>query len=96
MKLTTLRPGVIRLDGVLTMDSAADTLPLLQQAVADGADTLDLAGVSQCDSAALALLLALRRHAGSNTLQLENVPQTLYGLAHLYELSTLLGLTQEA
>lgn len=96
MTLTETRPGVLRLDGVLTMDTVAAAQSALDKALNGGAMTLDLSGISQCDSAAVALLLALRRRKDSHSVKLENIPATLYGLANLYELAPLLGFTREA
>jgi len=95
MKLSETQSGVVRLDGALTMDSVADTQLQLDRMLVNGAMTLDFSGVSHCDSAALALLLALRRRKDARNIRLANIPASLYGLARLYELTPLLELPPE-
>lgn len=95
MKLTETQSGVVRLDGALTMDSVADTQLQLDKMLVNGAMTLDFGGVSHCDSAALALLLALRRRKDARNIKLSHIPAGLYGLARLYELTPLLELPPE-
>lgn len=94
--LSETQPGTIRLSGTLTMDNAAEAQTRLASALLNGAMTLDLSGVERCDSAALALLLSLRRRKDTPDLRLENIPPTLLGLAKLYELSPLLGFSQDS
>ncbi|NKF23885.1 STAS domain-containing protein [Solimonas marina] len=59
-----------------------------------GAATLDLAGVTHCDSAGAALLLELRRRALSkgNTLRLVNAPQQLRDLTDFFGIADVLDL----
>ena len=94
--LSETQPGTILLSGTLTMDNAAEAKLQLAGALANGAMMLDLSGIERCDSAALALLLALRRRKDTQNILLANMPPTLLGLAKLYELSPLLGFSQES
>lgn len=94
MKLREIAPGQLQLSGELTMATVAGILPELEKAIGNGAMTIDLAGVSLCDSAALALLLALKRRQDSRSLQWNNLPLSLLRLARLYELDSLLDLPE--
>jgi phospholipid transport system transporter-binding protein len=75
-----------RLEGALTMENAAvmlaaaDALPLPDSA------RLDLGGLTHADSAALAVVMALRRRAAAEgrVLRVENLPAALQSLAIVY------------
>jgi phospholipid transport system transporter-binding protein len=75
-----------RFQGTLTMDTAAavmasaDALPLPETG------RVDLGGLVQGDSAALAVIMALRRRASSEKreLRVENIPKALLSLAVAY------------
>jgi phospholipid transport system transporter-binding protein len=72
-------------EGVL---EAARTLPLPTRGIAD------LAGLSHADSAALAVLLALRRRAEGEGARLDfaSVPDSLVSLARVYGVDALVGI----
>lgn len=59
-----------------------------------GAGTLDLAAVTQCDSAGVALLLELQRraHKKGSTLRFINAPQQLRDLAGFFGIGSVLDL----
>ena len=83
--------AVYRLDGALTLETVAAALAALPPAVARGdISALDFAGVTHCDSAALALILAARRAAAGRALEIRNLPPRLADLAELYGVSVLL------
>jgi phospholipid transport system transporter-binding protein len=66
---------------------AARTLPLPTRGV------VDLAGLEHADSAALAVLLALRRRAiaEGGDLAFESVPESIVALARVYGVDALVG-----
>ena len=68
------------------LDSAS-ALPLPSGGVAD------LSGVEHADSAALAVLLALKRRAAAagTTLAFESVPASIASIARVYGIDTLVG-----
>ena len=70
------------------MLEAARALPLPTRGVAD------LAGLSHVDSAALAVLLALKRRAQGEGARLDyaSVPDTLVSLARVYGVDALVGI----
>ncbi len=80
------------LDGELT----ADTVPrvLADAAVQDRAavEVVDLAGVTEVDSAAVALAIAWLREAraGGRTMRFENLPPAMAKLARLYAVADLI------
>lgn len=75
-----------RFEGTLTMDTAAavmasaDALPLPESG------RVDFGGLTQGDSSALALIMALRRRASSEkrALRVDNLPSALLSLAVAY------------
>ena len=81
------------LSGPVTLANVADVLEEGRKHLEDGVDRVDLAGVTEMDSALLALLLAWLRDAkGRNReLALANPPQALRTIARLYGVDTLLG-----
>jgi phospholipid transport system transporter-binding protein len=82
---------VLRVDGRLTLE----TVPaLLEEATAKlaGARRIDLAGVTEVDSSAVALALEWQRQAAGATLAFDNVPESMRNLARLYGVSELLGI----
>jgi len=81
------------LSGPVTLANVAAVLEEGRQHLAEGVDSVDLAGVTEMDSALLALLLAWMREAkGRNReLALANPPQALRTIARLYGVDTLLG-----
>lgn len=78
--------------GPLTLEGAAAALRQGNQAIAAGARTVDLAGVAELDSSALALLLAWLREARRHRreLTIANLPQGLSTIARLYGVAELL------
>ncbi|WP_199104081.1 lipid asymmetry maintenance protein MlaB [Aquitalea sp. ASV11] len=81
-----------RLTGKLDMRTSGQLLSTLTARVARGPLQLDLSGISEADSSALALLLACRRAAqqAEQPLQLLNWPARLSELVDLYALRGLL------
>ena len=78
--------------GALTLANVAAALEQGRTAIVAGARTVDLAGVGELDSSALALLLAWLREAkrhGSG-LVFNNLPQGLTTIARLYGVAELL------
>ena len=81
------------LDGPVTLGNAHEVLEEGRRHLAEGVDTVDLAGVTEMDSALLALLLAWKRDAAgrSGALALANAPEALRTIARLYGVDGLLG-----
>ena len=88
--------GTLRLAGQLDFRNAAVAYALVQRELQSGIDELDLGGLVNADSAALACLLAWR--AGSNaagrTLNLVAVPENLRALAQVSDVLQLLDSRQ--
>lgn len=84
----------ITLSGPVTLANAARLLDEGRQHIAEGARTVDLAEVTELDSALLALLLAWLREAraAKRELLFANLPQALQTLARLYGVEELLPL----
>ena len=78
--------------GALTLASVAADLAQGKAAIAEGARSVDLAGVGELDSSALALLLAWLREAKrlGSELTFANLPQGLTTIARLYGVAELL------
>jgi len=83
--------GVCRIEGPLTADTAGGILRALQAPLAQGPVRLDLGGVGEVDSAAVALVLSARR-AAKHPFELVNAPASFATLAELYGVSDLLPL----
>ena len=81
------------LSGPVTLANVAAVLDEGRRHLEDGVESVDLAGVTEMDSALLALLLAWMREAKSRSreLALANPPQALRTIARLYGVDTLLG-----
>lgn len=79
--------GVLTFDDAVAALAGADALPL------PASGTVDLAGLAHADSAALAVLLALKRRAAAagTTLAFESVPASIASLARVYGIDTLVG-----
>ena len=86
---------MIALRGSLGFETVAQWLAQADMIVADG--TLDLAEVSQCDSAGAALLLELARRSKQrgSPLQLINAPKQLHDFAVFFGIDTMLGLPSQ-
>jgi phospholipid transport system transporter-binding protein len=81
-----------RFDGALTMDSAADALEAARALPLPGTGVVDFSGLAQADSAALAVMIALRRRGAAERrpIALAGVPEALASLAVLYGVESLL------
>ena len=81
------------LSGPVTLANVAEVLEEGRRHLADGVESVDLAEVTEMDSALLALLLAWMREAKSRNraLALANPPQALRTIARLYGVDKLLG-----
>jgi phospholipid transport system transporter-binding protein len=87
------RDGVrMAVTGALTLATVAADLAQGKAAIAEGARSVDLAGVGELDSSALALLLAWLREARrlGGELAFSNLPQGLTTIARLYGVAELL------
>lgn len=82
------------LDGAVSVDTVAALLPEAAREVRAGAAVVDLAAVTEVDSAAVALALALAREAraAGRDVAFDNVPQSVLQLAALYGVSEFLRL----
>ena len=92
-QLTRAAPDAVQVSGALTFATAAQALSAINAAAAEGCRQVDLAGVSQSDSAGLACVLAVLAHAaeGGRPLALRNVPEGMRVLASVCEVDQLLG-----
>ena len=81
-----------RVEGALTMANVTTVLEESRRAFQAPRIVVDLAGVTEVDSAALSLLLEWRRIAAAEKRAIEytNLPQSLRTLADLYGISELL------
>lgn len=77
----------------LTHDTAGDVLAQAIDRIDAGETQIDCAGLTHFDSSALAVLLALRRHASRRgaTLAFTNLPAGLASLALVYGVDHLLS-----
>jgi phospholipid transport system transporter-binding protein len=84
-----------RVEGPVTMTNVTATLAESERVFNRPRLVIDLAGVSEVDSAAVSLLLEWRRKAAAQARQLEfvNLPANLKSLAELYGVSELLGIS---
>jgi phospholipid transport system transporter-binding protein len=86
-------PGALRVSGALTFATAASALEAGRTALERNRPaTLDLAGVTQADSAGLATVLAWLAHARQKgqALTVANIPTGLEALARVSGVSTLI------
>ena len=88
--------GYGRLSGKLDMHNSGQLLSTLTSRAARAPLKLDLSGISEADSSAVALLLACQRAAqqAGQPLQLLNWPSRLSELVDLYALGALLTSSQ--
>jgi phospholipid transport system transporter-binding protein len=92
-KLDAAGAGRFRVSGVLDADTAGDLLKASHEPFASApALEVDLAGVTQADSAGLALLIEWVRIAkeARRTIRFENVPDQIVALARISEVEDLL------
>ncbi len=84
----------ILVEGPVTLDTAPALAGEIEPYLASGAAVVDLGGVTDIDSSAVALVLEWRRQAErhSVTLRLANAPEALQNLAKLYGVLELLPL----
>ena len=75
-----------RFEGALTMENAAVMLAAADALPLPESGHLDLGGLTHADSAALAVVMALRRRAATEGrgLRVENLPAALLSLAIVY------------
>ncbi len=88
-------PATLRVEGPLTFATAAATLQSLQHRLAVGpVQVIDLSGVSDCDSAGLACVLAVLSDAqqrSSQAVALTHVPAGMRALAEVADLGRIFG-----
>ena len=84
-------PSVVKLEGALTLETAA---ACLGRGLPAGNLVFDFSGVTRVDSSALALLLAWLRRAKvrGSAVELRALPDPLLALARLYGMDALLPL----
>ena len=86
--------GVARLQGPVTLETAAGLLAQLKPLIAANLKTLSFGEISEVDSAALGLILSCRREAashGRDDLKFTDLPANLTALAQLYGVSELIA-----
>lgn len=81
----------LRLEGAVTMDTVPAMAAQAPHVCANGIDCVDLAGVTEFDSAGIALALELRRVHGA-ALRFVNLPAAVRNLAQLYSVAGPLGI----
>ena len=83
------------LSGPITLDNVVRVLEEGRRHIAEGVRSVDLAEVTEMDSALLAMLLAWLRDARSlkRELAIANPPESLQTIARLYGVDQLLPLT---
>lgn len=79
--------------GALTMDVAAKSLAESEALPLPSSGVVDFAGLSQADSAALAVMIALRRRAATEgrSLTFASLPDSLTSLAVVYGIEALVA-----
>lgn len=93
-QLDTGTPGTLGVSGVLSFETAAAALQAIQSALAASkVARLDLTGVRQSDSAALACVLAVaaEAHRRGQALQVVQMPAGMQVLAQVCEVEPLLA-----
>ena len=82
-----------RFSAPITMGNASASLAEGARAIDGGETELGLGALERSDSSAVAVLLALARHAGLNgkTLKFVDMPRAVGSLAKLYGVDTLLA-----
>jgi phospholipid transport system transporter-binding protein len=89
----TCEDGHCAVQGPLTIATAAALAKAGQRLFVADSVVVDLAGVTEVDSAAVSLLLEWRRlaHAGGRRIEFIHLPANLTSLAALYGVAELLG-----
>jgi phospholipid transport system transporter-binding protein len=79
--------------GGLTLDDAARVLDAAGALPLPKSGRVDMSGLGSADSAALAVLMALKRRASAerHRIAFEGLPATLAALAHVYGIDELIG-----
>lgn len=92
-QVTRAAPDAMQVSGALTFATAAQAMAAINAAAAEGCRQVDLAGISQSDSAGLACVLAVLAHAveSGRPLTLRNVPEGMRVLASVCEVDQLLA-----
>jgi phospholipid transport system transporter-binding protein len=82
-----------RFEGALTLDNAADVLQASRALAWPATDRIDMSGIVRADSAALAVVIAIRRRAAAEgrLIAIEGLPQSLQSLAVVYGVESLLA-----
>lgn len=86
---------VLLLDGAVTIGTVPDLVDAISEHLAEGANQVDLSGVTEVDSSAVALLLEWQRQAAGRgaTLSWTGAPAALQNLANLYGVQEFLPIT---
>jgi len=86
----------LRLEGAVTLQTAAGVLADAVGQVRDGVDVIDFGSVSEVDSSAVALALALLREArgAGRTIAFANLPPAMLNLATLYAVAEFIPVAQ--
>ena len=81
-----------RYEGALTLDNGASVMAAADAMALPASGLVDLGGMATADSAALAVIMALRRraHAEGRALRFENLPAALHSLAIAYGVDDLM------
>jgi phospholipid transport system transporter-binding protein len=88
----TIEGDAWRFDGALTFDDAAAVFGASQGVALPARGVVDFSRMTRADSAALAVVIALKRRATAEgrTLSVENLPQSLRSLAVVYGVDDLI------
>jgi phospholipid transport system transporter-binding protein len=92
--LALAKPDVLAMSGALTFATAARALQQARVAITPAVRSLDLAGLTQADSAGLAVIIALSRQAQQqgHGIRIVSAPASLRALAQLCDVDKLLAL----
>lgn len=82
-----------RFSGALTFDAAAEVLEASRPIALPDTGAVDMSGLTHADSAALAVVIALKRRAAAEgrTLAIEGMPASLHSLALAYGVEDLIA-----
>ena len=80
------------LDGPVTLETVPDLVELAEEHLGHGTRVIDFSGVTEVDSAAVALALEWLRRSGDAAapLRLQGLPNAMLNLAKLYGVAELL------